>query len=133
MHRKNKKSEAATLIILVIVVVLLIGWIYNVSQRECITNKDCGAESYCGSDYSCHTYPTINKTIVEYNLFWPAVIIGFAIIIASFILKNKFGFKRKHKTDEEAEAGRYSSNGMNENDKHEPPEEEYYKRETKTP
>lgn len=84
-----RKSEAGLTVILVIVVVLFfLGWLINLSQRECKSNKDCGSESYCGSDFSCHAYPTIQKTIVQYSLLWPAVIIGISIIIAAWIFKN---------------------------------------------
>ncbi|MBI2660274.1 hypothetical protein HYX07_03880 [Candidatus Woesearchaeota archaeon] len=41
-----------------------------------------------GSDFSCHQYPAIQKTVVEYNFFWPALIIGFAIIVAAWIFKS---------------------------------------------
>ena len=85
---KNKKSETGLLIILIIIIVLFFfGWLINVSQRECKTNRDCGSESYCGSDFSCHQYPAIQKTVVEYNFFWPALIIGFAIVAAAWIFR----------------------------------------------
>lgn len=85
---KNKKSEAGLVIILIIIIVLFFfGWLINVSQRECKTNRDCGTEAYCGSDFSCHQYPAIQKTVVEYNLFWPAIIIGFAIVVAAWIFR----------------------------------------------
>ncbi|MBI2656451.1 hypothetical protein HYX03_01800 [Candidatus Woesearchaeota archaeon] len=91
-----KKSEAATTLLIIIVIVFFLGWLINVSQRECKTNKECGSEAYCGSDFSCHAYPTIQKTVVQYNLFWPAVIIGFAIVVAAIIFKrNKTATKEK--------------------------------------
>ena len=85
----NRKGDAALVIILIIIIVLFFfGWLINVSQRECKTNRDCGTEAYCGSDFSCHQYPAIQKTVVEYNLFWPAIIIGFAIVAAAWIFRN---------------------------------------------
>jgi len=84
----NKKAEAGLVAILVIIIVFLFfGWLINVSQRECRTNKDCSSESYCGSDFSCHQYPSIQKTVVQYSLLWPAVIIGMAIVAAAFIFR----------------------------------------------
>ena len=84
----NRKGDAALVIVLIIIIVLFFfGWLINVSQRECKTNRDCGTEAYCGSDFSCHQYPAIQKTVVEYNFFWPALIIGFAIVIAAWIFK----------------------------------------------
>lgn len=85
----HKRAEAGLVLILIIVIVILLfGWLINVSQRECKSNRDCGSEAYCGSDFQCHQYPNIQKTIVQYNLFWPAVIIGIAIMLAAWILKN---------------------------------------------
>ena len=86
---KNKKSEAGIVIVVVIIVVLFIGWVINISQRECKSNKECGSESYCGSDFSCHQYPTIQKTVVEYSLLFPSIIIGAAILIAAFIVRRR--------------------------------------------
>ena len=84
----HKKSEAGLVAILIIVIALFfMGWLINVSQRECKTNRDCGSEAYCGSDFACHTYPNIQKTVVQYNLFWPAAILGLAIVIAVWIFK----------------------------------------------
>lgn len=84
----NRKGEMGLLIILIIIIVLFFfGWLINVSQRECRTNRDCGSEAYCGSDFSCHQYPAIQKTVVEYSLFWPAVIIALAIVAAAWIFK----------------------------------------------
>ena len=83
-----RKAEAGLTIILVLVIVFVfLGWLFNVSQRECKSNKDCSSESYCGSDFSCHQYPNIQKTAAQYNFVWPSVIIGIAIIIAAIIFK----------------------------------------------
>src|SRR3989338_7453271 len=81
LFKSSRRSEAATTILIVIIVVFFIGWLVNIGQRECRTNKDCGSESYCGSDFACHKYPTIQKTIVQYNLLAPSKIIATAIII----------------------------------------------------
>ena len=84
----HRKSEAGLVAILIIVIALFFfGWLINVSQRECKTNRECGSEAYCGSDFACHTYPNIQKTVVQYNLFWPAVIIGIAIVLAAWIFR----------------------------------------------
>lgn len=84
----NRRAETGLVIILVIIVVLFFfGWLINMSQRECKTNRDCSSESYCGSDFACHQYPAIQKTVIEYNFFWPAVILGIAIVAAVWIFK----------------------------------------------
>lgn len=84
----GRKGEVGLIIILIIIIVLFFfGWLINVSQRECKTNRDCGTEAYCGSDFSCHQYPAIQKTVIEYNFFWPAVIIALAIVAAAWIFR----------------------------------------------
>lgn len=86
----GKKGEMGLLVILIIIIVLFFfGWLINVSQRECKTNRDCGSEAYCGSDFSCHQYPSIQKTVVQYSLFWPAIIIGMAIVAAAWIFRQQ--------------------------------------------
>ena len=85
-----KKSEIGLGFILALVIVILFfGWLINTGQRECKSNRDCSSESYCGSDFSCHSYPTIQKTVIQYNLFWPAVIIAIAVVIAAWIFKGR--------------------------------------------
>lgn len=84
-----KKAEAGLMTILVIVIVIfLFGLLVNFG-RECKRNSDCGSESYCGSDFQCHQYPNIQKTVIQYSLFWPAVIIGIAVVFAAWILKSR--------------------------------------------
>ena len=102
-----KKSEAATTLLVIIVIVFFLGWLINVGQRECKSNRDCGSEFYCGSDFSCHSYPTIQKTVVQYNLFWPAVIIGLAIVISAWIFKGgelRFRKEQKQAVEQKVEA-----------------------------
>ena len=85
---KSKKSEAGLVAIIIIIIILFsLGWLYNINQRECSKNKDCSSESYCGSDFSCHQYPNIQNNIVQYNFFWPALIIGVALIIGAWIFR----------------------------------------------
>lgn len=82
----NKKSEAGiALILIAVIVIVFLGWVININQRECKSNRDCGDESYCGSDFSCHNYPTIQKTVVQYNLLWPSIILGIAIVAVALI------------------------------------------------
>ena len=102
-----KKSEATATLLMILVIAFLIGWLVNVNQRECKRNSDCSSESYCGSDFSCHTYPTIQKTVVQYNLFWPAVVIGIALVLAARIFKNgefKSSKEQKQAVEHKAEA-----------------------------
>lgn len=83
-----RKSEAGlVIIVIVLLVILFLGWVISISQRECRSNKDCNPDSYCGSDFACHPYPNIQKTVVQYSLVRPSLIIGLAIIVAAIILK----------------------------------------------
>ena len=126
---KNKKAEGITSILIIIVIALFFGWLINVSQRECRTNKNCSSESYCGSDFSCHQYPTIQKTVVQYSLFWPAVVIGIAVIIAAFI------FRRERIVPEKTIIERKIENVVEEPEEVEDISEPYYKSDSniKTP
>jgi len=86
----NKKSESGLVIIIVLLVVIFFfGWLININQRECKSNKDCSTDSYCGSDFSCHQFPTIQKTVVQYNFLAPSIIIGIAIVVAAILLRWK--------------------------------------------
>lgn len=76
-------------IVVIIITILFMSWLYNINQRECSRNKDCGSDSYCGSDFSCHPYPNIQNNVVQYNFFWPALIIGIALVIGVWIFKRK--------------------------------------------
>lgn len=85
---KAKKAEIGIgIIFLVAIIIFFIGWLINVNQRECRTNKDCGSTSYCGSDFACHEYPVIQQTFVQYNFLLPSLIIGIAIVFAALVYK----------------------------------------------
>ena len=86
MKNLYRKSEAGlTVIVIIVIAVLFLGWLINIGQRECKNNRDCNSESYCGSDFSCHPFPSIQKTVVQYNFFVPSIIISIAIVIAAII------------------------------------------------
>ena len=130
---RRKKSEAGLLvIIIVIIVVFFLGWLFNLSQRECRTNKDCGSESYCGSDFSCHQFPTIQKTVIQYNFLFPSIIIGVAVIIAAIIFRwNKI--KPKEEAPQVIEEYKSINTKAPEEEMSKPIEEGYYKSNIKTP
>ena len=91
---KNRKSEAGLVLVLVLIIFLLFfGWLIRIGARECKSNNECKQSEYCGSDFSCHTYPTI--TVVQYNFIGPSIIIGIAIILASIIFKSLKSFPRE--------------------------------------
>ncbi len=106
LHLHKKSEIGLGVIVLIVVILFSLGWVINLNQRECRSNKDCDSEAYCGSDFSCHSYPNIQKTVIQYNLFWSAVIIGMAIIAATImsrwdkISKEKITEERKIYTKE---------------------------------
>lgn len=83
----HSKKASGSFILIALVIFLSVWWLVNVSSRECNTNNDCSSESYCGSDFTCRTYPNIQKTVVQYSLLWPSVIIALALIITTLILR----------------------------------------------
>ncbi len=102
MGHLSKKADGGLTILVIIIVVVFLGWVVNISQRECKSNKDCGSEAYCGSDFACHTYPVIQKTVVQYNFFFPSIIIGIAIIVAAALFNwNKIKSSESYEKKEE--------------------------------
>ena len=84
----NRKANGGVTFILIAVIVFLAAWwLVNVSHRECNSNKECSSESYCGADFACHPYPNIQKTVVQFNLLWPSIILAVALILAVLILR----------------------------------------------
>lgn len=86
---KNKKSEMFSLVLIVLILVVFLGWLINFNSKECRSNSQCDEGFYCGSDFSCHQIPVIEKNIVKNNLVMPSIIIGIAIIVAALIIKSE--------------------------------------------
>jgi len=99
MQQLNKKADGGlTAIVIIVIILVFIGWLVKLNNRECTKDRDCGIESYCGSDFTCHRIPIIEKTnsIVQYDLKWPSVIIGISVIIAAIIIKGgKIPFRKE--------------------------------------
>ncbi len=72
----NKKSEAVTVILIIVIAAIFLGWLINFTSRECRSNSQCPKDNYCGSDFSCHQIPIIEKTAVENSLLMPSIILG---------------------------------------------------------
>ena len=129
---KYKKSEA-TLIIIVVIAVLFLGWLININQRECNSNKDCNSESYCGSDFSCHQYPAIQKTVVQYDLVWPSIIIAIAIVAAVLIYRwDSLKIRTNRAEEKHGHEKNYNHEGYEENVSGDGPQE-YYKSDIERP
>lgn len=87
---KSKKSQAlAGVLIVVIIVVALIFLITSCERGECSKDTDCPPEYICKADRSCHPIPSINKTIINYDLRLPALILGLAIVIAAILIRQR--------------------------------------------
>lgn len=86
----NKKAEGISGIILtVILVVVIVAWLLSLIGRECSKDTDCGKNNYCGSDFTCHEIPALQKNVYEIQLLWPAIILALALIAAAFIIRGK--------------------------------------------
>jgi len=98
---KYRKADGGlTIVLIIVIIVIFLGWLVNLGLKECRNNSDCSSGYYCGSDFSCHQIPLIEKTVVKNNLLAPSLIMGIAIIIAAFILKSD-RLKFKHKKSEQ--------------------------------
>jgi hypothetical protein len=93
----NKKADGGlTAIVIILIIVVFLGWLVNVGGRECRTNKDCGEDNYCGSDFACHKFPVIEKEYKSGNYIVPALIIGIALIVTAVILRwDKLGLSER--------------------------------------
>ncbi|HLC64491.1 MAG TPA: hypothetical protein VJI46_00035 [Candidatus Nanoarchaeia archaeon] len=89
----DKKGEFGTVLVVVVIAVLLfLGYVYNIATRQCSNNDACGEGRYCGSDFSCHEFPSAVQQ--SSSLVWPSIIIGISIIMAAVILKGWKFWKR---------------------------------------
>lgn len=110
----NKKADAVAAIFIVLIIVVFLGWLINIGNRECNSNKDCKEGYYCTVEHSCNKIPVLEKEIViQHNYIWPSIILGLAIIIAAIILRYKWNGKKETSNENKpADA---------------PPQEPYYK------
>mgnify|MGYP001593632376 CR=1 FL=1 len=108
-HYCNKRAEALTAAVLITVIIaVFFGWLISFNSKECRSNSQCQSGYYCGSDFSCHEMPVIERTLIENNLFMPSIIIGIAIIAAAFILRVK-NSSRNNKSPERSHASHNES------------------------
>ncbi len=95
-HYSNKRAEALTAAVLITVIIaVFLGWLINFNSKECRSNSQCQSGYYCGSDFSCHEMPVIERTLRENSLIVPSIIIGIAIVAAALILKSAKNNSRK--------------------------------------
>ena len=105
----NKRAEAITFIFTIAIIALFLGWLINFNSRECRSNSQCKDGFYCGSDFSCHQMPVVEKTIVQNNLLTPSIILGIAIILSAVILKSGKITFRKNNDEETSETNHETS------------------------
>ena len=103
-HFFGKRAEALTATVLIVLIVaVFLGWFINFNSKECRSDSQCQYGYYCGSDFSCHEMPVIERTLTENSLLAPSLILGIAIVAAAFIMKSKNGSRnRNHGHDEHA-------------------------------
>jgi hypothetical protein len=81
----DKKGNIGIALVVVVALFIIIAQVVDLASRECSLDNDCDSESYCGSDFQCHKYPSIEKI----NYVPAALVLGFCIIAAAFILRSK--------------------------------------------
>ncbi len=71
----------------ILALTILAIYIIGVATRECNNNKDCSENSYCGSDYSCHEYPS-QIIVKDYKFLGSSLILGICLIIAAYVYRS---------------------------------------------
>ncbi len=103
----NKRADGGlTAIVIIVVILVFLSYLVNISQRQCSSNKDCSDGSYCGSDFSCHKIPVIERqtspVVVNRDYTGAAWVIGIAIVIASIFFNwDKIFHRKKERVNEE--------------------------------
>ena len=104
----NKKADGGlTAIVIVIVALVFVGWLININSRECNSNGGCNDNEYCGSDFSCHQIPVIEKTTRTISLTPSVLIICLTIIALAVIWKWDVIFKKKQESKEVSQPETY--------------------------
>lgn len=78
---------ALAIVAVVLAVTILAIYIIGVATRECNSNNDCSETSYCGSDFTCHEYPS-QIIVNDYKILWGALIFGICLIIAAYVYRS---------------------------------------------
>ena len=111
----NKKADGGlTAIVIIVVIIVFLGWLVNISQRQCHSNKECKDDQYCGSDFACHKIPVIERettpVIVHRSYAGPAWIIGIAMVITAVIFNiDKIASVIRKKDDKEPKEKVYTN------------------------
>ena len=96
---RGKKGQVVSVIIVIAVIVLLL-WLVDFGRRECKTDRNCGKEYYCGSDFKCHEKETVIIS-KSYDLIIPTLILAVAIIVSAFVLRYKWNKKKPESEKQE--------------------------------
>ncbi len=85
----NQKGSAALAVVAVVLAfVILAMFLTNIAQRECKNNRDCADNSYCGTDYECHEFPS-QVVVKESNYIWAALVLGISLVAAAYIFRKE--------------------------------------------
>ena len=113
----RKADGGLVAIIIILIVVIVLGVLINLGNRECTKDSHCKENYYCGSDFKCHPHPVIEKRVFQNSLIVPSVIIGIAIIIAAYLLRNSRQNSMRKKPEQEhsihSPSDTHSQNEMN--------------------
>ncbi len=109
----GKAQAGLTAIAIILIAIIFIGWLVKIGSRECSSNNDCEKGQYCGSDFSCHNIPIIEKSVTKVSITGPTVVICVTIIVLAIILRWEKIFHRERtgrvKRDIEMEEPYYTS------------------------
>jgi len=86
---QNKKGSVVIIILILLIIIIVIAWLVSLSGRECEEDNDCLENHYCGSDFTCHEHPVIEKEVTKNRLLGPSIILGLCVIISAVILRYK--------------------------------------------
>lgn len=86
----SKRSQAVLSLAIILVMIIIVAlWVTSCESGECAKDTDCPEQYYCAADRNCHLIPVIEKTVINYDLRVPALIIGGAIVLAALIIRRK--------------------------------------------
>jgi len=86
-NKLNKKANIGIAVLITVIVLIVLWWLLGFATRQCSYDSQCLSDNYCGSDFKCHQFKTVEKTVLVTDYSTPAAIIAIAVIIAALILK----------------------------------------------
>jgi hypothetical protein len=96
----NKRGSGGGIqwIVIVAIVLIVVIWLVNLAGRECSSNGDCPANSYCDYQHECNAIPVVEKTEagVSRDTVVLLVLLSAAIgaVISYYVTSNKDKFRK---------------------------------------